>query len=199
MQPPRKIWKLMKYTREHIKCNILFFKISLNKITKTSRNRSYNRCCRLIESSTKEVSLRLSVFLWIYWIWIVMIEWPSNEAQSFCVWFEVKWNFNWRPICAVIRSTPGTCLTTGLMTNFSRNFTNDSFNSNSSQFSIYTIILSRYYDFRITWDWGSLFQFSSIPMVSNYPPLPFPPSFQSLSLLMSATQARQILAFRAHQ
>ena len=122
-----------------------------------------------MESSTKEVGL---FFCEHCRIWFVMSDLLTR--LKLCVWFEVKWNFNWRRRCAVIRPTPGTCLTTGLMINFSRNFTNDSFNSNSSQFSIYTIILSRYYDFRITWDWGSLFQSSSNPMVSWYSLFPLP-------------------------
>ena len=130
-------------------------------------------------------------------IWFVMSDLLTR--LKLCVWFKVKWNFNWRRRCAVICPTLGTCLTTGLMSNFNRNITKDNFNSNSSQFSIQTIILSRYYDFRITWDWGSLFQSSSNPMGSINPPLHFPPSFQSLPPLTPATQARQILSFRAHQ
>jgi len=59
-------------------------------------------------------------------------EWPFNEAQSLCVWSEVKWNFDWFRRCAVICPTrPGThawppdwC-----------NITKDSFPSNLSQFS----------------------------------------------------------------
>ena len=90
-----------------------------------------------------------------YRIWFVMIEWPSNEAQSFCVWFEVKWSFNWRRICAVIFPTPGTCLTTGLVTNLTRNIAKDSFSWNSSQLYISAKTLSRWYEF-ITRDWGSL-------------------------------------------
>ena len=43
------------------------------------------------------------------------------------------------------------------------------------------------------------FQFSTNPMVSNYPPLSFPPSSHPLPVLTPATQAKQIPAFRAHQ
>ena len=52
----------MKYTREHIKCHIqlLYFSEQNNKnLTKT---KIYNKCRRLMESSTEEVGLRLSVF-----------------------------------------------------------------------------------------------------------------------------------------
>ena len=56
-----------------------------------------------------------------------------------------------------------------------RNITKDSFPLNSSQFSLSAKILSRYYDFRITWDWGGLpvsILYISHGIKSNYPPLP---------------------------
>ena len=132
-----------------------------------------------MESSTEEVGLRLPVFLRTLPD-MLRDDWPSNGAQSFCVWFEVKWNFNWRRRCAVICPTPGTCLTTGLVTNLTRNIAKHSFSSNSSQLYISGTILSRWYEF-ITWDWGSL---------PNYPPLP--PLLPSNPLLL---YSRFILAF----
>ena len=129
-------------------------------------------------------------------IWFVMIEWPSNEAQSFCVWFEVKWNFNWRRRCAVICPTPGTCLTTGLVTNLTRNIAKDSFSSNSSQLYISAKILSSWYEFT-TRDCSVLRQFAVFnpPLITWYQITHlFLPSFLPIPYSF-----RQILAFRAHQ
>ena len=97
---------------------------------------------------------------------------------TLCVWFEVRWRFDWRLRCAVVYPISRTCLTTGLVTNFRRNTTKGSFPSNSFQF----IILSRYYDFHITWHWGSLP--GLIPLLIpwyqiTHPSLPF--SFQYLT------------------
>ena len=71
------------------------------------------------------------------------------------------------------------------------------FLQNSFQLPMSALILSMYYDFRITWDWGSLFQSSTNPLVSNSPPLP--PSFQSLTPVDACYAVRQIFTFRAHQ
>ena len=72
------------------------------------------------------------------------------------------------------------------------------FLQNSFQFSMSALILSMYYDFRITWDWGSLFQSSTNPLVWNSPPLPFSP-FQSLTPFDACYAVRQIFTFRSHQ
>ena len=158
-----------------------------------------------MDSSTEEVGLILPVFLRKLSD-MLCDEWPSNLLTrlkyTLClIWGEKKWdwNFNCRS-CAVIRPTPGTCLTTGLVTNFSRNVrTKYSFPSNSFQFSTSTLILSMYmyYDFRITWDWGSLFQSSTNPLVSNSPPIP--PPFESLIPVDACYAVRQIFTFRPHQ
>ena len=126
-------------------------------------------------------------------IWFVIIEWPSNEAQSFCVWFEVKWNFNCRRRCAVICTSPGTCLTIGLVTNLTRNISKDSFSSNSSQ-----LYLSAKNFTKVIWIYYKrLRQFVVFnpPLITWYqithPSLP--------SFLPIPYSFRQILAFRAHQ
>ena len=156
----------------------------------------------MMDSSTEEVGLKLPVFLLILpdMLWD---EWPSNlltrlKYTSCVIWSEKKdWNFNCRN-CAVIHPTPGTWLTTGLVTNFSRYLrAKDSFPSNSFQFSMSALILSTCYDFCITWDWGSLFQSSTNPLVSNSPPLPPPPS-NPLTPFDACYPVRQIFTFRAH-
>ena len=101
-------------------------------------------------------------------------------SHTLCVWFEEKkpWNFNCRS-CAVIRPTLPLELAWQQdwwqisVVMFRRK---DSFPSNSFQFSMSALILSMYYDFRITWDWDSLFQSSTNPRVSNSPPLLLSPS-----------------------
>ena len=70
------------------------------------------------------------------------------------------------------------------------------FLQNSFQLPMSALILSMYYDFRITWDWGSLFQSSTNPLVSNSPPLP--PSVQSLTPVDACYAVRQIFTFRVH-
>ena len=72
------------------------------------------------------------------------------------------------------------------------------FLQNSFQLPMSALILSMYYDFRITWDWGSLFQSSTNPLVSNSPPLPLSP-FQSLTPSGACYAVRQIFFFRSHQ
>ena len=59
------------------------------------------------------------------------------------------------------------------------------FLQNSFQLTMSALILSMYYDFRITWDWGSLFQSSTNPLVSNSPPLPLTLATQSDKFLLS--------------
>ena len=90
-----------------------------------------------MESSTKEVGMILPVFLWTLPD-MLRDKWPSNENHTLCViWSQIE-----RHRFAVICATPGTCLTTGLVTNFGRNITKDSFPSNSSQLPISATILS---------------------------------------------------------
>ena len=132
-----------------------------------------------MDSYTEDVGLILPVFLRILPD-MLCDEWPSDLLTrlkyTLCVlWSKKKnWNFNCRS-CAVIRPTPGTWLTTGLETNFSRRIVMSAlkivFLQNSFQFSMSALILSMYYDFRIKWDWDSLFQSSTNPLVSNSPPL----------------------------
>ena len=165
--------------RSDIKSNIQLFNSCLTK-----DHLNYNRCCRLMDSSTKEVGLRLPVFLRILPD-MICDEWPSNLLTrlkyTLCQnWSKKKrkWNFNCRS-CTVIRPTLPLELAWQQdwwqisVVMFRRK---DSFPSNSFQFSMSALILSMYYDFGLTWDWGSLFQSSTNPLVSNSPPLPPPPS-----------------------
>ena len=86
-----------------------------------------------MESSTKEVVLRLPVFLGTL---PDMLCEPFDKACTLCViWSKTEFQL-WQMhvlSCAVMCPTPRT---TGLVTNFSCNIAKDSFSSNSSQFSI---------------------------------------------------------------
>ena len=87
-----------------------------------------------MESFTKEVGLILPVFLRTLPD-MLRDKWPSNENHTLCViWSQIE-----RHRFAVICATPGTCLTTELVTNFSRNI----IISFSSRFSISATILSK--------------------------------------------------------
>ena len=131
-------------------------------------------------------------------IWFVPDEWPSNEAQSLCVdstWSKMEFQLT-SQMCCHICPTPGTCLTTGLVTNLTRNIAKDSFSLNSSQLYISSKILSRWYEF-ITRDCSVLRQFAVFnpPLITWYQIThPFLPSFLPIPYSF-----RQILAFRAHQ
>ena len=141
----------------------------------------------MMDSSTEEVGLMSDLL--IFW----------GGLNTLCVWFEVKkktgisivavvlsyalplelaWQPDWWQISVVMFRTK------------------DSFPSNSFQFSMSALILSMCYDFRFKWDWDSLFQSSTNPLVSNSPPLP---ASNPWPLLTPATQVRQIFTFRAHQ
>ena len=90
-----------------------------------------------MESSTKEVGMILPVFFRTLPD-MLRDKWPSNENHTLCViWSQIEGHR-----FAVICATPGTCLTTGLVTNFGRNITKDSFPSNS-QFSTSATILTK--------------------------------------------------------
>ena len=142
-----------------------------NKSTK----RSYNRCCSfLMESSTKEVGMILPVFLRTLPD-MLRDKWPSNENNTLCViWSQIE-----RHRFAVICATPGT---TGLVTNFSRNISKNSFPSNSSQFSISATILTKVlwlHHYMIMREFAS-FNLLLIPSYQlTHPSLPA--SFQSLT------------------
>ena len=109
-------------------------------------------------------------------------------------WSKMEFQLTSQMCC--ICPTPGTCLTTGLVTNLTRNIAKDSFSPNSSQLYISAKVLSRWYEYT-TKDCSVLRQFAVFnpPLITWYQITNlFLPSFLPIPYSF-----RQIHAFRTHQ
>ena len=145
-----------------------------------AKQSSYNKFCRLMESSSEKVGLRLAVFLLT--LPNMPLVWPLTRL-AFCVWFEVKWNFYCRR-CAVICPTPETFLTIGRVTNFSGSITKDKFPQ------LLPIFYIRYNFIKVL----QIFSLQKIEAVYQFYPwnqitLPSLPPANPLPLLLACEQA----------